>query len=143
MKNIPIVYVLAFTLVSCASSPMPESRYQALSNFVGNFEKCFQEQYITPKMRAETTAAVSYVASIGGYDQARLYEMSTQAILNANVSQYSCREVESEAYRIISDVEESKVRQKESSQELSNTLNNLRKNRTRYCNTIGTMTICN
>lgn len=148
MKVIPCL-ALCSLLAGCAtSSPqMPESNYQKFSGFIGFLQKCFEQEYIGPQMYADSKNALSYTLSTWSYDQFKLSNMINQAYSNTYANKQDCRQIEANAYQLIANANQHnanvKANQQSSQQAWDNALKELNKNKPVYCNTIGTMTICN
>lgn len=148
MKAIPCI-ALCSLLAGCAtsSSPMPESHYQNFSGFVGYLQKCFEQEYIEPQMYADSKNALSYTLSTWSYDQSKLSNMINQAYYNTYANKQNCRQTEANAYQLITKAKQHranvKANQQASQQAWDNAMKELNKNKPVYCNTIGTMTICN
>lgn len=133
---------MILTLVGCAS-PMPDTHYQNFSGFVGHLQKCFENEHINPQMYAEAKNAFSYVLSTWNYDSTKLSSMINESYSRTYVTQASCRQTQANAYQLIANAKQHRVNQKESQQAWDNAMKELNKNKPVYCNTIGTMTICN
>ncbi|BCK22593.1 hypothetical protein [Vibrio cholerae] len=133
---------MILNLVGC-SSPMPDTHYQNFSSFVGHIQKCFEAEYIDSQMYAEAKNAFSYVLSTWDYDSTKLSKMINESYSITYVTQASCRQTQADAYQLIANVKQHRVNQKESQQAWDNAMEELNKNKPVYCNTIGTMTICN
>lgn len=135
--------ITALTLIGCAS-PMPDAHYQHFSDFFVHLHQCFEKEYINPQMYAEAITAGAYMLNTWEYDQNKLSSMVVQSAGSITyVTQASCRKTQADAYQFITNAEQHRVNQKESQQAWDNAMKELNKNKPVYCNSIGTMTICN
>ncbi|MDF5483147.1 hypothetical protein P3672_17685 [Vibrio parahaemolyticus] len=147
MKKIVLAGFCAIIMSGCATSQkMPEQHYKGFSEFIGYLHKCFEAEYIEPKMFAETKNSFSYVLSTWSYDQYKLESMISSEYSKAYANKKNCRQLEAQAYQMNSKAAQHsstvKANAQANQQAWDNLTRDIYRNKPIYCNTIGTMTTC-
>jgi hypothetical protein len=141
LKYSCIFYVVV--IGGCASSPMPDTHYRKFTDFIGNVQKCFDDEYITPKLYADTRSAFSYLLSTWTYDSYKLSSMTNRAYSNAYTNTRNCRKYEAGAYELITSSGSHSTKAKENERSWNDAISEITRNKPIYCYTTGTMTMCN
>lgn len=144
MKNKLYIVITVILITGCATtSPMPETHYKEISSFAANLHQCFEKDYISPQLYADTKNAVSYTLNTWSYDENKLKSMADDVYRQINPDQRICRQVEAAAYQLLSRNNQHRVDQRQNQTDINDALKEINKNKPIYCNTIGTMTLCN
>ena len=134
-------------LSGCAANPMPDGHYQQLSYFAGNLQKCFEEKKIDTRLYANAKSAIGYAVNTWSYDRARMDSMMQNSYNRASPTDQTCRQISANAHQLISEVGEHKSvvveNQRENQRSINRYIENSANNRPVYCNTVGTVTMCN
>lgn len=146
-------------MTGCATTsslnPMPEENYSKFSGFAAALRYCFEKEHISPQLYADAKNSYSQALNTWNWDQNRLSSMMDAAyndIGNSNSQNDAgnCRQIEAHAYELISkanqhraDRNQQRADQRQSQEDLNETLREINRNKPIYCNTIGTMTLCN
>jgi hypothetical protein len=111
-----------FVISGCVSS-MPDNYYRQYSAFSGYLQKCFEDEYLSPQLYADTKNAMSYTLRTWSYDRDKISSMHNEVYSNAYTNAERCREVEAHAYQMIGNVRQHRDDQKDSKEEWNNALN--------------------
>lgn len=138
----------ALTVGGCATtSTLPEAKYEQFSRFAGWTQKCFENNFISPQMYAETKNALAYTLGTWNYDTGKMQSMIRSAYTSATPNAGGCRQTEANAYQLIAAVNQNRSDRKESQRSLNESVQEFNRsmstNKPVYCNRIGTMTMCN
>lgn len=137
--------ILVIVMVSGCSTtkPLPEEQYGQAAAMIGGLELCFNAGKITPKMYAETKAAINYGLSTWTYDQSKLQSKTIALTSKQKVTPQLCRMVEANAHSAIANSHLHQQQRATNAANLSRSLEQLNRNKPVYCNKIGNTTICN
>lgn len=144
-----IYWMVATSLTAgCATkSVMPEGKYQHFAEFVGYTQNCFERGHLSPQLYADAKNAVSHLLGTWDFDQAKMTFMMKTAYMQGSPDASTCRQIEANAYQLISVANQHKSDVKESQQQLSSAIQDFNKsmstNKPIFCNRIGTTTMCN
>lgn len=137
--------MLVIVMVSGCSTtkPLPEEQYAPTAAMIGGLDLCFNAGKITPKMYAETKAAINYQLSTWTYDQSKLQNKTTALTSKQKVTPQLCRMVEANAHSAIANSNSHQQKRAADAANFSRSLEQLNRNKPVYCNKIGNTTICN
>lgn len=142
-KPIIIALLIGITVTGCSTtSPLSEDGYDEFGLVIGGLDGCFNDGKITPKMYAETKAAISYRLSSRTYDQGKLQKKTDAVLGKMKPTPKLCRMVEAVAHRVTASASADKQQTKESAAAFSDSMKEMNRNKPVYCNKIGNTTIC-
>lgn len=138
----------ALTVGGCATTrTMPDEKYEQFSRFAAWTQRCFENNFMSPQMYAETKNAVGYMLGTWSYDTGKIQSMMRSAYADAVPNAASCRQIEANAHQLIATAKQNKSDRKESQRSLNEAVQEFNRsistNKPIYCNRIGTMTMCN
>lgn len=126
---------------------MPEDKYEQFSRFSGWTQKCFESNFMSPQMYAETKNAVAYMLGTWNFDGGKMQSMMRSAYADASPNAAGCRQTEANAHQLIAAANENRSDRKENQRSLNEAVKEFNRsmstNKPIYCNRIGTMTMCN
>jgi uncharacterized protein YejL (UPF0352 family) len=131
-------------VAGCSTTkPLPEEQYGPTAAMIGGLDLCFNAGKITPKMYAETKAAISYRLSTWTYDQSKLRNKTAALTGKQKATPQLCRMVEATAHSAIANSNSHQQQRAASAAAFSRSLEQMNRNKPVYCNKIGNTTICN
>lgn len=142
MKKTCLFALLMMILSGCASRMEPY-QYESFSSTAGQIEKCFQAGYMEPKLYAQALESFSYLVNTWAYDRKKMESSMMQGYAKAYASHQNCQNAKALAYNLISNAGSHREQKRYNQEAINNTLNQINQNKPIYCNTIGTMTLCN
>jgi len=140
--------VAAVNIGGCATTrTLPEEKYEQFSSFAGWAQKCFESNFISPQMYAETKNAFAYTLGTWSYDTGKMQSMIRSAYISASPNVAGCRQTEANAHQLIAAANQNRSDRRESQRSLNEAVQEFNRsmstNKPIYCNRIGTMTMCN
>lgn len=130
-------------LVGCASSPMRQEHYERFGKFAARAQKCFEAGYIDPKLNADAKNAFAVLLNTWTYDSAKMRSMAEFEYQRTNANLETCRTVESDAHQLVSLADQHRQNLRENERAVNDAVSRITIPKPIYCNTIGTMTMCN
>lgn len=145
MRNYKLWSAVATVMLTagCATSSMSDSNYQRFGSMAGYLQKCFDAGYINSQLYADAKNALSYVVSTWSYDRERLEAETSFIIRNGVASPQICRQTEADAYQVVSATGRHRADSLENQRTINDAINAANSKKPVYCNTIGTVTMCN
>lgn len=130
-------------IAGCASSPMGETQYQMFGGAASANQKCFENNYLSPQIYADTKGAIRRMLQTWDYDENTLTSRMQQEYSNTHATQEFCRKFEGHAYDLIAMTRKHDEHVKESNKTWSDSLKETNINKPIFCNTIAGVTMCN
>lgn len=140
-------YLLLLTsslIVGCSGlKPLSDDNFSYYSVSTGALQKCFESGKISPKLYADAGRAYSHALSTSTYDKNKFNSAVEFAHSKIEPTPQICRQAEANAHKVISESSEFKEKMKADAAALNDAQKERRRNRTIYCNKVGSTTICN
>ncbi|OGB08974.1 MAG: hypothetical protein A3E79_17220 [Burkholderiales bacterium RIFCSPHIGHO2_12_FULL_61_11] len=146
MKIAVTALVSVVMLSSCAtSSPMPDETYQKFGRFAAGTQRCFEAGHINAQLYADSTGAVHALLGTWTYDEAKMRRTMDYMYRDEAATPQTCRQIEAAAYSLISQATQHRANVQANRREMADAMNKFNNSIRKpiYCDTIGTMTMCN
>lgn len=143
MKKLVTLIALA-SLAGCASSrfaPLQESEYTYYSDFLASSEKCFVEDKFEPELLGKVSQKLGTVLSIRDYDHTKLMGMYKNKFDDMIVTESSCKTARAYAQNIIE--HGSRIEKNQAAQISKSTTVIPQPGKPVWCNSVGTIVMCN
>lgn len=143
MKKV-IYGLIVIGLVGCAGKkPMPEGHYQYLSSFAGDLQRCFEKEYISPQTYAQIKGSFSYLVNTWEVDTAKFSRAIDLSYQYSIPTHGDCRAVLARGYELVEEAKGYQTAGQANQEAWNKAIQDMNSNKPIFCNTVGTMTMCN
>ena len=142
MRKSKFYLIMPFLLISSCASQMTQDNMYRYTRYVANVEKCFEDEYMSTQLYAQTKNSLSHGLGTWRYDSNKFASMVASFYSNTTSSASLCRKTEATSYQLIGESKQYSANSRQETAAWNNAIRNINRNKPIICNTTGTITSC-